>query len=180
LLDAAARPPCRGRPRGVVASFLKLIYWWADYTVGFGIDIFPRLAAGTFVLFDRYYLDLYVDPIRYRYGGPDWLVTLVDRVIPQPNAFIVLGAPAVTLKSRKDELTHEEASLQMEAYEEMAGRSKRIYLVDASASIDDTAAVAERIVLDLLEQRVANRFASRLPDDASCLRPAETDGASAV
>lgn len=146
-------PPTRAEPRGFFGSIAKLAYWWVDYNVGYAFDIRRRLARTTLVLFDRYYPDLFVDPVRYRHGAPAWFASLVGRTIPEPAAYVVLDVPETTLRQRKDELTLDEAGEQRRAYRRLASQNDRFHVIDASGPVEVSVAAAEQVVLDLLERR---------------------------
>ena len=85
-------------------------------------------------------------------------------VIPEPDAYIVLRAPAEMLTARKGELSTREAERQMKAWDRLATRSARIRLVDAAASVEGTLTATEQIILDLLERRIARRLGWPLDD----------------
>src|SRR5207237_7549467 len=91
-------------PYGWFVSLLKLLYLWFDYTAGYLLIIYPRLARSTLVMFDRYYHDLLADPRRYRFGGPLATAAMVGKIIPQPDLWILLDAPAEVLHQRKREV----------------------------------------------------------------------------
>ena len=67
--------PHEVRPRSSVASAIRaLLYWFVYYGPGYFVTIRPALARFTLVLFDRHLVDALVDPKRYRYTGPSWLL----------------------------------------------------------------------------------------------------------
>ncbi|KKK82883.1 hypothetical protein LCGC14_2798930, partial [marine sediment metagenome] len=107
--------PHANTPRSYLGSVVKAFYLLFDYTVGYFIKIRP-LRRSSLVLFDRYYHDMLVDPRRYRYGGPSWLARWVGTVIPKPDIFILLDAPAEVLYARKKEVAFEEVVRQRDAY----------------------------------------------------------------
>ncbi|MGH8950410.1 MAG: dTMP kinase, partial [Acidimicrobiia bacterium] len=77
--------PHRKQARGPISSIAKLVLWWADYVIGHYIGVRPKLNNSGIVVFDRYYHDLLVDPVRYRYGSSLGLARLVGRLVPQPD-----------------------------------------------------------------------------------------------
>ncbi|HNP95389.1 MAG TPA: hypothetical protein PKJ63_07160, partial [Cyclobacteriaceae bacterium] len=56
----ATQSPHASPPRGFFPSLIKLGLWWADYFIGYWLDVYRRLVSSTFVVFDRYYYDLLV------------------------------------------------------------------------------------------------------------------------
>ncbi|CAN5874773.1 hypothetical protein BH18ACT11_BH18ACT11_00940 [soil metagenome] len=160
-LDAqSAQPHPPGKPpHKLPASLLKLGLWWADFTVfGYLLSVYPRMVRSTLVVLDRYYQDLLVHPDGYRYGGPLWLARLVGRLVPHPHLFILLDAPAEVIQARKQELPFEETAKQREAYLEVVEGLSNAHVVDASQSLDEVVDEAERIILDYMARRTAQRL----------------------
>jgi len=153
--------PHSQQPRGVASSLAKLAYWWADYTLGWMASIYPQLARSTFVLFDRYYHDVLVDPRRYRYGGPMWLVRLVRHFIIRPHLVILLDASPDVLRSRKQEVSLEETARHRKAYLDLLSDLPNGHLVDASRPRHEVVAEVGRIIIDHMTRRTARRL--RLP-----------------
>jgi thymidylate kinase len=153
VTDPHARPL-----RGAASSSAKLAFWLLDYTLGYAVRTFPQLVRSTFILFDRYYQDLLVDPRRYRYGGPRSLARLMDRIIPRPHLFVVLDAPPEILYARKQEIPFEETVRQREGYLNLACNLPNGHVVDASKSLDEVVAETEEIILSYMAGRTARRL----------------------
>lgn len=143
---------------GIVRSTAKLVLWWADYTIGFARAVLPRLLGSSFVLFDRYYYDLTVDPRRYRYGGPISLAQAVGRLIPRPDLVVVLDAPAVTVRARRKELPLDEIVRQRQAYRRLVEAAPNACVIDASRPAEEVATAVARAILDRLAARTASRL----------------------
>ena len=66
----ARAPNCnRAWPRGARGALISTISWstcWSASWLGYLRVVRPRLSRGTLVLFDRYFPDCLVDPVRYR------------------------------------------------------------------------------------------------------------------
>jgi hypothetical protein len=74
--------------------------------------------ASGLIMFDRYFQDLLVDPIRYRYGGPMWLPRLLNAFVPPPDLLLlVLDAAEEVILSRKRELPPVELRRQRASYQ---------------------------------------------------------------
>jgi len=147
----------------VVGSLAKVAYWVLDYTLGYYAKIRPALTRSTLVLFDRYLVDALIDPKRYRYGGPQWLVRLVWSLIPKPDLVILLDAPSVVLRSRKQEVSFHETLRQRHAYRELVGRLPNAHVVDAAQPLDKVVTAAGMVVLDFLTSRTARRLQEHNP-----------------
>ena len=145
-------------PRGLLTSLVKVVYFFFDYTFGYLLKVRPLLARSTFVVFDRYYHDMLVDPRRYRYGGPMWLARWVGSIIPGPDIFILLDAPPEILQARKKEVTFDETSRQRQAYLELVQGMKNGKVIDASQPLDKVVADVNRVVLDFMAERMRKRL----------------------
>lgn len=146
-------------PYGQVLSTLKIFYLLADYCGGYILKVRPLLKRSEIVIFDRYYHDLLVDPKRYRYGGPMWLARLVGRLVPKPDLWILLDAPAEVLQSRKQEVPFEETARQRQAYLDLVKGFKNSVVIDASQPLDDVVADTNRAILEFMAKRTEKRLA---------------------
>jgi thymidylate kinase len=131
-----------------------------DYWLGFAFVLRPFLARSGLILLDRYYHDILIDPIRYRYGGPMWLAKFLARFIPPPDLlFLVLDAGDEVILSRKHEVPPEELRRQREGYRQFTVGTKRATLVNADQGIERTVEKATRFIVGLLSQRFKRRDA---------------------
>jgi len=146
-------------PRSSVASLAKVAYWLADSVAGYAFVIRPALVRSTLVVFDRCVLDAVVDPKRYRYNGPSWLVRLLWKTIPKPDVVILLDAPVEILHQRKQEVSREESERQRTAYRLLVERLPNGHIVDAARPLPEVVADIEDIVIRHLAQRTARRLA---------------------
>jgi thymidylate kinase len=132
-------------PRSRLLSLMKLLYLALDYTLGFLLHVRPKLARSSLVLFDRYFHDLLVDPWRYRYRGPLWLLRLAGRIVPKPDLYLVLDVPERVLLARKQEVPLAEARRQRAAYRNLAAELPNAVLLAGwppEAGVEDQAAEA--------------------------------------
>ena len=113
------------QPWPLPVSLLKAVYWLADYSLGYWLRVFRILLRAKLVVFDRYLIDTVVDPKRYRYQGPTWVLRLVSRLVPKPDLVILLDAPEAVLHSRKQEVPIEETIRQRAAYLALVERVPR-------------------------------------------------------
>ncbi|MEM9804257.1 MAG: hypothetical protein AAF959_03170 [Cyanobacteria bacterium P01_D01_bin.56] len=153
VLDPHGQPP-----RSWLTSVIKLIYFVLDYGVGYLIKVYPKLVRSTFVIFDRYYHDLLVDSRRYRYGGPRWWAKLVGRLIPKPDLWILLDAPAEVLQARKQEVSFEETARQRKAYLELVNNLPNAIVVNSAQPLDDVVLDVAKAVLVHMAKRTQRRL----------------------
>jgi thymidylate kinase len=142
VVDPHAEPP-RGRLGSVAALGFVLLDWW----IGYWTRIVRERAKHGVVVFDRHLIDLQVDPLRYRYGGPSWAVRAACRLVPRPDVIVVLDAPAAVVQARKQEVTAAESERQSLAYRELAARTRGAHLVDASMDPERVLEAVMSIVL---------------------------------
>jgi thymidylate kinase len=143
--------------RSVAISLLRAAYWLAYYTLGY-LRLHFMLARSTLVLNDRHFVDILVDPKRYRYGGPMWLLRLIWRLIPKPNLFVLLDAPPEVLQSRKQEVPFDVTAQQRTAYLNLVQELKNGVIVDANRP----RALVSADVSNLIVQQIVQRTAARL------------------
>jgi thymidylate kinase len=145
--SAPATNPHGSPARGRISSILKILYFVFDYTAGHFLKIRP-MTAKSLVVFDRYYHDILVDPVRYRYGGPKWLVRLGARLVHRPDAFVLLDAPVEVLRARKQEVAPAETARQRQAYLELVRPMANGHVIDASGPMDRVVADVREAILD--------------------------------
>jgi thymidylate kinase len=145
------------KPHGRALSLLKLAYYMFDHLVGYVVKVRPRLARSCLVVFDRYYHDLLVDPLRYRYGGPMKLVRMMQRCIPTPDLFLFLDVSEDDLARRKQEVSVAELRRQRDCYRRLAAGIPGGLLLDGSLPPDEVFGNARTAILTYLERRYRER-----------------------
>ena len=151
-------------PRSFLASLFKLVYYFLDYTLGYWLKVRPALAKSTLVLFDRYYDDLLIDPLRYRYGGPMWLAQWLARLIPRPDLWLILDVPEDELLRRKQEVPFEELHRQREAYRRLTSELSDAIILDGSLPPEEVACQAEDALLEYMHERYLSRRGLWFPE----------------
>lgn len=143
-----------GKPsRSGITSIAKVLVWalelWLD-------RMKPRRSGVTLTIWDRYYHDLLVDPIRYRYGASIGFARFVGRFVPQPDVFLFLDAPAEVLRSRKQEVTIEETARQLVAYRHLASSFKNAKIIDVDRFLDVIVDEARAAIIRVMASRAYN------------------------
>lgn len=122
-----------GKPcRSVFTSIGKIVVWLIEEW--YAHLLWDR--RDTLLICDRYYHDLLVDPVRYRYGGPMWVAKIIGRLMPQPNLWVLLDAPVEVLQARKHEVSWNESSRQRQAYKDFISRQRVHIIADSSQSLN--------------------------------------------
>jgi hypothetical protein len=140
-------------PRSALTSVAKIFLW-------FGEEWYANLfqdKKDELLLCDRYYHDLLVDPVRYRYGGPLWIARLAGKFIPQPMLWVLLDAPAEILQARKQEVHPDESVRQRQAYLSLVRQQRNHAIVDASQPLDKVIAAVERAITAAVRDCEGNR-----------------------
>lgn len=146
------------KKRGFITSFLKLCYFIILYNWGWLRRVIPAKIRSTFVIFDRYYDDILIDPVRYRNGTPLWVVKLVRCFIPQPQLWIVLDAPTDVIQARKAEVSYEETERQRRAYIAYAKNKKNCLLVNTNRDVKEISKDICRFICETLHERAVKRY----------------------
>lgn len=155
--DPDAPKPHAKKPRSLPASLVKAAWWLVYYTLGYFVETYREMAGGALVVNHRYLCDAVVDPRRYRYSGPMWLLSLIHWIAPKPDLILVLDAPADVIQSRKQEVPVEETRRALRAYRTLVVSTPNAWLLNADQTIDKVVADADRLILDFLAARTARR-----------------------
>jgi thymidylate kinase len=140
-----------------------VFYWFVYHALGYYVTVHLVLASSRLVLHDRHLVDTLVDPKRYRYAGPSWLLHLICRLIPKPDLVILLDAPPEVLQRRKREVPFEETSRQRRAYLALVGTMHNGRVVDAARPLEEVIAEVNDIILEHLTARIAQRLGLEIP-----------------
>jgi thymidylate kinase len=147
------------KPRGFVHSTLRAaLYWFGYHRFIAPIGMRRTLARNTLIMHDRHMLDALVDPKRYRYGGPMWLLRLLTWLIPKPDLVIFLDAPADMVQQRKAEVPLHETQRQLDAYRRLVTRMRQGRVVDASRPLGQVVAQVNDVILEHLAQRTSKQM----------------------
>jgi thymidylate kinase len=141
-------------PRGRIASVLKAVLFFVDYWVSWVRLVYPSKIRSTLVIFDRYYHDMLIDPVRYRLPSACWLPRVLSGLVPQPDIWLILDAPAEMLVARKGEITLEAAQELTAKYRALANRLPNAVLVDTGGGLQDTLIAALDAANGCLAERI--------------------------
>ncbi|MDR2410415.1 MAG: hypothetical protein LBE13_20210 [Bacteroidales bacterium] len=150
--------PHSQKPRGYIGSFVKLCYLLYLYMTGYWCKIFLQKIKSTFVIFDRYFHDLIVDPKRYRHKSGTGLLKFIAIFIPKPDIWILLDASAEIIQQRKSEVSFEETTRQVIAYRQLFSNLKNSYIINANRSVNEIIYEVEDIIIRYLESRTQKRY----------------------
>jgi thymidylate kinase len=135
------------RPRGLLVSIVKLIYWLLDCWAGYLFFVCPRLRKGQVVIFDRYLPDVIVDPARYRLpASVEKIAAALAGLAPQPDLYILLDATAETVQCRKREVPAAETHRQCLAYRMLFESLPGAVVVNANRGVNQVAQSAAALI----------------------------------
>ena len=141
-------------PRSALASVVRAVGYWFPYaTLGHLFTVHVALAQASLVLHDRHIVDVLVDPRRYRYTGPSWLLRFIWRLVPKPDLVFLLDAPAEVLQARKQEVPFEETARQREAYLSLLQTLANGHVISAARPLDQVVGEVSSVILKHLAAR---------------------------
>ena len=145
--------------RGTVISAFKLVYLLVANWLGYFLAIRTQLARGQLILFDRYFPDCLIDPLRYRLPTEcRRMAALVARLLPRPDLYVVLDAPANVLQERKREVTLAESERQRKEYATQLARMPSVAVVNAARPLADVVQDVVDRVIDFRLERYRERY----------------------
>ncbi|MDW3649658.1 MAG: hypothetical protein R8P61_21490 [Bacteroidia bacterium] len=150
--EQASNPHGKSK-RSFLFSSLKVFYLLIEYSLGWIMKVKPRLIRTHLVIFDRYYHDILIDPIRYRYGGGKFLANLIGKLIPKPDMFILLDAPAEVLQARKQEVTLQESKNARERYLEFMRSCDRGVVVNSDQDLPKVELQVRESIMQVMERK---------------------------
>lgn len=145
------KPSQKSKYKGPV-SYMRFIYYWLDFVLGYWIVVYPRKAQSTFIIGERYYLDILVHPERYGFSCPEWFIKLFGYLIPKPDLTILLSADPQIIHDRKPELPVKTIDKQIKKYTCVIKHWGDSNIIDTSKSITDS----KNEFVDLVLNKCAN------------------------
>jgi thymidylate kinase len=140
--------PHEADPSGVPTALLRLLYYWIDHVLGYWVRIWPARLRSGLVIMERGFLDIKVDPRRYRMRAAGSLVDALARVVPRSDVQLVLAAPPDLIRRRKQELSKDEVRRQTAEWTRIARSSGRARVLDGARPPHEVLAQALRALLD--------------------------------
>lgn len=145
--------------RSGIASRAYLLLHWFEFLLGSWLTIQPRLIRGIPVIGERYFLDVWLDPIRYRLDLGSWTGVPSLLGVRKPDIVLCLVATPETLQRRKTEVPLAATTQQLNALKTFAGADSSARVIDVDRRFEDVLASCESAVLQCLAQRDSVRDA---------------------
>jgi thymidylate kinase len=153
--------PHREDPYPAAVSVAKSMYLFADFLLGWMARVRPVLRRGGWVVIERGWWDLAVDPRRYRLRPPARTARTLARFLPRPDLILVLEATPEVIAARKAQLSSAELVRQMRAWRELLPPGQKRVYIDASLPADEVVRIAASEVARLVPSRVSTPDADR-------------------
>ena len=149
--------PHSKKKRNIFFSVLKLFYFIVLYNWGTIRYVLPMKIKSTLTIFDRYFDDILIDPLRYRNGTPQWIVKICSRFIPEPSLWIILDCPTNIIQTRKSEVPISETERQCQAYLAFAKTKKNCIILNTNREIEAISLEACKFISASLNERSIKR-----------------------
>jgi thymidylate kinase len=114
---------------------VKLAFLFLDFRLGWWTRIRPFVKRGGWVVWERPWWDISIDPTRYRLQGLSGAARVFGGALPVPDLVIVLEAPVDVLLARKREVSEAELERQTEELRHVVPAKVRTVFFDSRESI---------------------------------------------
>ncbi|RDI24964.1 thymidylate kinase [Pseudacidovorax intermedius] len=155
--EANVSSPHEVRERSTVQTLAKIALFLLDYNLGYLSEILNKKIRSNFIVFDRYFYDLEIDPLRYRIASRDVkLVTWSQEFVLKPDLVIVCTAEPASMVRRKSETTEEMARLLSERYikfQRQFSTKGRTILINTESSIEECSYKILEFIFEDMEHR---------------------------
>lgn len=133
----ATTEPHAQRPYNAPLSAAKILYLYLEWTLAWLTRALPFATQKGWIVLERGWWDLLVDPQRYRLRPFPRLVDALGRARPGKGVVVVPEGPAAVLHQRKQELPVEEIERQLTLWRSLATKHTEIRLVDVDRPVDE-------------------------------------------
>lgn len=157
-VDKDFSKPHRGGKTSALSSLIRLLYYSADYIIGYFMKVKSMIRITRIVIFDRYYTDIICDSRRSRiYLNSKFLHTYGQIFIPSLDYNILLTASSETILARKHELDKEGINTINKKIDYLANK-KGYYKVLNESTPQEAIAKILRIVFEEQHQKNLKRM----------------------
>jgi thymidylate kinase len=134
--------PHRHPPYPAWLSIAKSFYVFADFAVGWFVRVRPFVRRGGWVVVERGWWDVVVDPRRYRLRDSPRVAGFLGRRLPRSDLVLILEAAPDVIRRRKAQLSIEEIERQRHAWHRVLPAKQRRAFLDASMAAVEVARAA--------------------------------------
>lgn len=135
--------------RSWLTSNIKLLYFFSLYW----LDAVWPYRGSRIIIYDRYYIDILVDPRRYRFAGSPGLAAFLVRHLPSIHGYIGMSTPPIIAYKRKPEIDLLIMQKQYEAYQQLTQIHHNAIAIDGTHINDETLQSCVVFIATVSEQK---------------------------
>jgi hypothetical protein len=132
--------------------WLRLVYYYLDFTIGHLLKDCFDSSALRIVLYDRHALDMVVDPVRYGLANSRG-TRLFWRLIPKPDFVVLLFDESKRIHARKRELAAEEIDRQLQEWLRLSREGQVGAIIRVGKSAEETARLMSELIIEAFISR---------------------------
>ena len=151
---SAPPPPPNEFAYGSVVSLLRYCYFLLDFILGYWLRIYPRRKRGQLIIGERWYFDVLINPQRYGFRLPAWLLRFGGHMIPSPDLTVLLKADPSAIYARKPELTVEQITTQIAAMRGILPANPRGAEIATDVPLDESVAAVLALLRETSQRRL--------------------------
>lgn len=150
-----AAPPVEAK-YGRVSSLVRFTYYLLDFIVGYWLVIYPKLAQSTLVIGERYYYDILVNPVRYGFNLPPWIIETGRKLVSSADILFLLSGDAASIHQRKPELSVDEIDRQIFNYRRLFSNLDHFQEINTDAGLNATVTEVANCILHLRSKKYSS------------------------
>jgi thymidylate kinase len=147
--------PHHYKKRSRLSSFIKLNFLLAEFIFGYWFKIYPLKVKSHLILFDRYFIDILADPLRYRIKASRFSIKVFHYLMPKPDLWIIIDLPSDVLLKRKQELSYGMAEKLRYEYLNLHKFLPNSIVINNNEEINKTVLKASTFILNYMHQKIA-------------------------
>ena len=133
---------------GYAMSLIRYVYFLLDFIFGYWTRIYRARVSTSLILGERWYYDVILNPMRYGFRLPNWLLCLGGYMIPSPDLVILLYADPENMHKRKPELTIEQIQQQLNDMKSMVDALPYGACISSNSSVEETVGSFVKLILE--------------------------------
>lgn len=153
--DTDFTDPHRSKPANPISSIVRISYYTLDYILGWMKCVRNDVHYDRYSVFDRYSYDFIVDPKRTKLRLTKNIRKFFVSLTPQPKIVFYLDANPNVIFARKQELTLDEITRQVDEYRRLIKTNKQRFIL-INAEQRPSKMVDESIII------ILNKFMEKL------------------
>lgn len=156
-------PPPDRYAYGYWISVFRYIYFLLDFIAGYWFLIDPKRRNNWLIIGERWYYDVLINPVRYGFRVPTWLLKAGARLVRQPDLTILLVAEPHDIHARKPELNPSQITDQLRSMKELLPRPPKGVMISTATALEDSLADFTAAVIAASEGKSKARTGSPIP-----------------